>query len=162
VSRCRKNPDAAAQFTPDGSLAVGRGGFAVFGGRVGGVLGGLFLRGLGVLLLLLGDLALALFERVIGLCHRQLSCGGRAQSRRWRLKAPFSWPLQLPDPEIAALDAPGLEPGQGLVELAAGDGDVAAGGEDVDLADDVRLEAGLPGEGTDDVAGTQLVAAAGI
>src|SRR5690606_5935915 len=91
VSRCRKNPDAAAQFTPGGSLAVGQGAFAVFGGRVGGIPGGLLLRSLGVLLLLLGDLALALFERVIGLCHRPLSCGAGGQSRRWHLKAPFSW-----------------------------------------------------------------------
>src|SRR5690606_9623479 len=64
--------------------------------------------------------------------------------------------------ELAPLDLAGAQALQGQLRLAARDGDVAAGGEDVDLADRVLVQPGIAGQRADDVARAQLVDAAGI
>src|SRR3546814_11404329 len=65
-------------------------------------------------------------------------------------------------PELAALDLAGAQTRQRLFRLLARDRHVAAGGVDVDLADRVLVQAGLPGPRAAAVARAHLVGAAGV
>ena len=64
--------------------------------------------------------------------------------------------------KITRTDPIYVQPQQQRKADAARDGDVAARGEDIDLADRILVQPGLAGQRADDVAGAQLVGAAGI
>ena len=59
--------------------------------------------------------------------------------------------LESAHPPLASLDAFGLQAIRRLFGVVAGDGDVAAGGEDVDLADGAGGKAGVAGGGVEDI-----------
>src|SRR5690606_14805649 len=88
-----------------------------------------------------------------------MNCSGRGSFRSmasaW-LTAPG---LQTPHLEIPPLDLPCLQPQQRLMRHAAFHGHVGLVVEQGDLADLVGGEAGVAGEGAEDVAGAHLVLA---
>src|SRR5690606_13863023 len=69
---------------------------------------------------------------------------------------------ELAHAEAAALDPAGFQPLQRPAHLRVGDGHVGAGRADHDLADGRAGQAGLAGQGAEDVAGAQLVGLAAV